>query len=175
MSGKDKNGEDDGSRQLMTSSQEKGSSKKAAGHACAAPGCGKIGSFKLCVSCKTCRYCSPSCQRLHWQKGHKQQCSVWCAEREREAAYNAGMGAGAGPVMQLNEAGMDAANLECPICLETPTNPISPCQQLQHIFCRVCVNAMVVPLRMCVLCVVARFNQQRLCGLNAARMVDEQN
>ncbi|XP_070559555.1 uncharacterized protein [Ptychodera flava] len=30
--------------------------------------------FKVCSLCKICRYCSESCQKLHWDAGHKQEC-----------------------------------------------------------------------------------------------------
>ena len=77
----------------------KGSSQKAPRYACAAPDIG----FKLCL--QRCRYFSLPCHKLrHWWAGHKQQCTVWCAERERHAAPIAGAGTGA--VTQVNKAQM---------------------------------------------------------------------
>ena len=33
--------------------------------------------FKMCAACRCPVYCSPECQKLHWKKAHKKQCSAW--------------------------------------------------------------------------------------------------
>ncbi|GLT58288.1 hypothetical protein SLA2020_311920 [Shorea laevis] len=38
---------------------------------CAA--CGNHGT-KVCSRCKSVRYCSPECQRTHWNSGHRTEC-----------------------------------------------------------------------------------------------------
>ncbi|XP_022982089.1 ubiquitin carboxyl-terminal hydrolase 18-like [Cucurbita maxima] len=35
--------------------------------------CGNMGS-KKCSRCKAVRYCSPTCQQVHWKSGHKTEC-----------------------------------------------------------------------------------------------------
>jgi hypothetical protein len=60
----------------------KGSSKKAARHACAAPGCGKIGtSFKVRTSCKRCRYCCVACHALHLREGYQSNIVIFGVQR----------------------------------------------------------------------------------------------
>ena len=36
--------------------------------------CGKYDSLRACSRCKNVKYCSVSCQKLDWKKGHKAEC-----------------------------------------------------------------------------------------------------
>ncbi|XP_022138788.1 ubiquitin carboxyl-terminal hydrolase 18-like [Momordica charantia] len=42
--------------------------------------CGNLGS-KVCSRCKAVRYCSPTCQEIHWKAGHKTKCKDFQACR----------------------------------------------------------------------------------------------
>ncbi|GKU87462.1 hypothetical protein SLEP1_g1857 [Rubroshorea leprosula] len=37
--------------------------------------CGNHGT-KVCSRCKSVRYCSPECQRTHWNSGHRTECKL---------------------------------------------------------------------------------------------------
>lgn len=40
-----------------------------------------------CASCKRVSYCGAGCQRAHWRMGHKRQCGVLKAARERVGGW----------------------------------------------------------------------------------------
>ncbi|GLT58289.1 hypothetical protein SLA2020_311930 [Shorea laevis] len=44
--------------------------------------CGNHGN-KVCSGCKSVRYCSPECQRTHWNSGHRTECKVNSSETAR--------------------------------------------------------------------------------------------
>lgn len=45
--------------------------------------CGNLGS-KKCSRCKAVRYCSPTCQQIHWKAGHKTKCKDFQARRNTD-------------------------------------------------------------------------------------------
>ncbi|XP_008452810.2 ubiquitin carboxyl-terminal hydrolase 18-like [Cucumis melo] len=45
--------------------------------------CGNLGS-KKCSRCKAVRYCSPTCQEIHWKAGHKTKCKDFQARRNTD-------------------------------------------------------------------------------------------
>lgn len=51
------------------------------------------GSLSLCTGCRSVRYCSPACQKSHWNY-HKSQCKLLRAAADAAAAGAAGTGAG---------------------------------------------------------------------------------
>ena len=42
---------------------------------CSRPGCAKRGK-STCMRCKQVRYCSVSCQKIHWKEAHKKECKA---------------------------------------------------------------------------------------------------
>jgi TPR repeat protein len=130
--------------------------KKGKSKICAKDGCGAlIDESKKCSRCRLVFYCSRDCQRADW-KVHKPKCNAAVEEKaakdvraekqsySRASLKGAGAGAGVGAADRTSKsAGNDAAEEECPICLDLLVDPLSPCpEQLAHRCCRVCVEKM---------------------------------
>lgn len=67
------------------------SSSNDAGSSTATSGAGSgVVKLKVCVGCRSVRYCSDECQKSHWEEGgHKRQCKRLQAVAAKEAAQQA--------------------------------------------------------------------------------------
>ncbi|KAI8470779.1 MAG: hypothetical protein J3K34DRAFT_419410 [Monoraphidium minutum] len=57
--------------------------------------CGKqggSGELRRCTGCDRVWYCGQGCQRASWKGGHREECAVWRAERERRRGARAAAG-----------------------------------------------------------------------------------
>jgi TPR repeat protein len=115
--------------------------KKSAYKPCGS--CGRLveGTLK-CGICKSTCYCNLQCQQVHWKYGgHKQECRAPPAEAAtsmRKGGSGAGAGASAG-----DDVGKEGGEEEeCAICLEALVDPLAPCVEPSHRYCRGCVQEM---------------------------------
>ena len=44
--------------------------------------CNKLSAVKKCSRCLSTQYCSPSCQKTDWKRGHKNVCTPYDAGKE---------------------------------------------------------------------------------------------
>jgi hypothetical protein len=99
----------------------------------------------VCSKCTQAWYCGRTCQVADWSR-HKKHCRVPVPPEAKTAV-----------VAEVVPVGVAAATVDaadCPICLETIVDPISPCQVTGHKFCRTCfVHLVKEPnLNNCPLC-----------------------